>query len=108
MSNVSDFIVENGRLEKYVGPGGDVVIPEGVRYMSSLAFQQTCLTTLSLPTTMSDVPNFIPAQKQLSSISVAEGNPYFKGIDGVLYNADVTNLLKCPDGRDGELSSPMV
>ena len=106
MSNASDFIIENGRLEKYVGPGGDVVIPEGVRYMSSLAFQQTCLTTLSLPTTMSDVPNFIPAQKQLSSISVAEGNLYLKSIDGVLYNADVTNLLKCPDGRDGELSVP--
>jgi hypothetical protein len=27
MSNASDFIVENGVLTKYVGPGGDVVIP---------------------------------------------------------------------------------
>lgn len=106
MSNASDFIIENGRLEKYVGPGGNVVIPEGVRYMSSLAFQQTCLTALSLPTTMSDVPNFIPAQKQLSSISVAEGSPYFKSVDGVLYNAEMTCLLKCPDGREGELSVP--
>ena len=30
MSNASDFIIENGVLTKYVGPGGDVVIPEGV------------------------------------------------------------------------------
>ena len=29
MSNASDFIIENGVLKKYVGPGGDVVIPEG-------------------------------------------------------------------------------
>ena len=30
MSNASDFIIENGVLKKYVGPGGTVVIPEGV------------------------------------------------------------------------------
>ena len=30
MSNASDFIIENGVLKKYVGPGGDVLIPEGV------------------------------------------------------------------------------
>ena len=30
MSNANDFIIENGVLTKYVGPGGDVVIPDGV------------------------------------------------------------------------------
>lgn len=30
MSSVSDFIIENGVLTKYVGAGGTVVIPEGV------------------------------------------------------------------------------
>lgn len=30
MSNANVFIIENGVLTKYVGPGGDVVIPEGV------------------------------------------------------------------------------
>jgi len=30
MSNACDFIIKNGVLTKYVGPGGDVVIPEGV------------------------------------------------------------------------------
>ena len=30
MSNPSDFIIENGVLKKYTGPGGDVVIPDGV------------------------------------------------------------------------------
>ena len=30
MSNASDFIIENGVLTKYIGPGGDVIIPEGV------------------------------------------------------------------------------
>lgn len=30
MSNPSDFVIENGVLKQYVGPGGDVVIPDGV------------------------------------------------------------------------------
>lgn len=29
-SNPADFIIRDGCLEEYVGPGGDVVIPEGV------------------------------------------------------------------------------
>jgi hypothetical protein len=38
MSNASDFIIENGVLTKYVGPGGDVVIPEGVTEVGLNAF----------------------------------------------------------------------
>lgn len=30
MSDLKDFIIEDGVLTKYVGPGGDVVIPENV------------------------------------------------------------------------------
>lgn len=30
MSNPNDFVIENGVLTKYVGPGGEVVVPEGV------------------------------------------------------------------------------
>lgn len=30
MSNANDFVIEQGVLTKYTGPGGDVVIPEGV------------------------------------------------------------------------------
>ena len=38
MSSASDFIIENGVLTKYVGPGGDVVIPEGVTEIGDHAF----------------------------------------------------------------------
>lgn len=39
MSNSSDFIIENGVLKKYVGPGGDVVIPHGVTSIGNGAFE---------------------------------------------------------------------
>ena len=38
MSNASDFVIENGVLKKYVGPGGDVVIPETVEEIGAGAF----------------------------------------------------------------------
>ena len=41
MSNASDFVIENGVLIKYVGPGGDVVIPDGVTEIGKKAF---CMT----------------------------------------------------------------
>ena len=39
MSNPGDFIIENGVLKKYVGPGGDVVIPDGVTSIGEEAFR---------------------------------------------------------------------
>ena len=47
MSSASDFIVENGVLTKYVGPGGDVVIPDGVTEIGSSAFLD-CITLTSV------------------------------------------------------------
>lgn len=38
MSNIEDFVIENGVLKKYVGPGGNVVIPEGVTEIADSAF----------------------------------------------------------------------
>ena len=50
MSNPSDFIIENGVLKKYVGPGGDVVVPEGVTNIGDQAFYDcSSLTSITLP-----------------------------------------------------------
>jgi len=38
MSNTKDFVIENGILIKYIGAGGDVVIPVGVAEIASFAF----------------------------------------------------------------------
>ena len=39
MSNAADFVIENVVLKKYIGPGGDVVIPEGVTSIGKEAFR---------------------------------------------------------------------
>ena len=38
MSNINDFVIENGVLKEYKGQGGDVVIPEGVKSIGNEAF----------------------------------------------------------------------
>lgn len=38
MSNPNDFVIENGVLIKYNGPGGDVILPEGITEVGKNAF----------------------------------------------------------------------
>ena len=33
MSNLNDFVIENGVLVKYIGEGGDVVIPDEITHI---------------------------------------------------------------------------
>ncbi|MBQ2898766.1 MAG: leucine-rich repeat protein [Oscillospiraceae bacterium] len=49
MSNVNDFVIENGVLKKYNGKDKNVVIPEGVREIGENAFSRKHIKTVSMP-----------------------------------------------------------
>lgn len=50
MENNHNFIIECGILEKYIGPGGDVTIPEGVTEIRSYTFADcTGLASVTIP-----------------------------------------------------------
>ena len=50
MSNPNDFVIKNGVLTKYQGPGGDVVIPDGVTAIAGWAFSGcNSLTSVIIP-----------------------------------------------------------
>lgn len=56
MSNASDFIIKNGVLKEYVGPGGDVVIPEGVTAIGSRVFWvNKSLRSVKIPEGVTDI-----------------------------------------------------
>ena len=56
MSKSSDFVIENDVLKKYVGPGGDVVIPEGVTSIGSSAFSGcSSLTSVTIPASVTSI-----------------------------------------------------
>ncbi len=86
MSSASDFIIENGVLKKYVGPGGDVTIPEGVTSIGDSAFYG-CekLTGITLPDSVTSIGNGAFGWcKSLTSITIPDsvtsiGNEAFWG-----------------------------
>ena len=50
MSDGKDFLIEDGVLMKYTGPGGDVVIPEGVTGIETDAFYyNNTVTSVTIP-----------------------------------------------------------
>ena len=49
MSSSGDFVIENGVLTKYVGPGGDVVVPEGVTEIRKSAFAGSEIRSIAMP-----------------------------------------------------------
>ena len=56
MSNMSDFVIENGVLKYYTGAGGIVVIPDGVTEIGNYAFNIcTSLTSITIPDSVTSI-----------------------------------------------------
>ena len=75
MSGNSDFAIENGVLVQYNGPGGDVVIPEGVTEIGVSAFSsRTDLTSVVIPEGVTSIADYAFLMcKGLENIIIPEG-----------------------------------
>ncbi len=100
-----DFVIEDGVLTKYNGPGGDVVVPDGVTSISGIAFEgRTDITSVTIPASVtflfleSDVVWMGPFYgcDSIAEVIVDPGNSTFASVDGVLYSKDMKTLLYCP------------
>ena len=129
----NEFVIEGRTLVKYNGMGGEVTVPEGVEVLGEWAFNRANVTKVNLPETLKEIECYcffecreleditLPASlskigkmqsfaynTSLKAINVAESNPYFVSVDGVLFSKNKTKLLYYPAGRDvgGEYAIP--
>lgn len=83
-----------------------VTLPDNATTIAKDAFQDcTSLTEITIPASAAKVEpsGNCPA---LSNIKVSAANAHFKSVDGVLVNADITNIVWFPMGKTGRYTLP--
>ena len=111
---VVDGVLFNGDLTRLICyPGAkkeeNYQIPDGVTHIADEAFcscqNLTCLTIPSSVKSIADSTGYNRAafdtNDKLDKFNVAEENPYFSTVDGVLYNSDQTALILYPRAKEG-------
>ena len=111
------FTVSNGVLKNYAGNLVTVTIPEGVKSAAYNVFskmaeydasQNVKKVSITFPSTMEEIDseniNAISHEGiPCSYFTVAEGNPNFKAVDGIVYSKDGTSLVTAPNYLEKDL-----
>ena len=86
-----------------VAPNGNVVTVIGAKD-NSHTFSGSGIKSIEIPKTVIelDVDCVFENCPYLTEIIVAEDNPYFTSVDGVLYNKNLTKLIAYPAGKRAE------
>lgn len=76
-----------------------ITMPGRLKHIGAYAFARSGLETVTIPKEVEHVGTGVFIRSEaLTRINVAPGNQYFMSIDGLLCNADSTELLVCPAG----------
>lgn len=76
-----------------------IALPERLVSIANEAFYGTRLTTIAIPSTVTDLsPTGFSNVPGLASFTVANTNPAYKSVDGVLFNKAGTTLIQYPAG----------
>ena len=105
-TGMTDWISENGAFGGWVAA---VVLSEGITEIPYHAFYKCSnLTTVEIPATVTKMGknDVFEGCRSLEEITVAAGNEHFTAEDGILYNADKTDVLICPPGKSGDITLP--
>lgn len=100
------LIMGDGILMKFKNEfGEDVIIPEGVKSIYSDAIETSYVSTVYLPSTLTDFNNSA-LNIDAELFIVDSNNPYLCTIGGVIYSKDKTYLKAVPSKKTGTLVLP--
>ena len=75
----------------------------------SNAFYNTGITTLYIPENIEYIGEYaFVGLENLTAYEVAEGNPYYASVDGILYNKEVEKVIAVPAARTGKITLPQT
>ena len=84
-----------------------VVIPEGITSIGDTVFSGCALRSFHFPATLVSLGSSVFGDcAYLQEYTVAEGNPSFKAVNGVLFTADGKTLLSYPGAKYGSYTVP--
>ncbi len=84
-----------------------VNLNEGLESIGAQVFKNTwALPSLYIPSTVSSIDSTMFRGIDLAYVTFSPSNPYFTKIDNVLYNGDVTRLIRVSDQFTGTLTLP--
>lgn len=87
--------------EKIVVQDGETVLADSAYYRNANA------TSATIPASVGKIGRYAFGHCfKLAAINVAEDNPFYKSIDGVVYSKDGKTLVLCPAGRTGNFTVP--
>ena len=88
-------------LKIYWGNAASVTIPEGVTSIGMIAFDfHHGLTNVSIPSSVTSIEaSTFWRCSNLTSIIVDTQNPAYSSVEGILFNKDITVLIKYPASR---------
>lgn len=94
----SDFTIENGVLREYNGPGGAVVIPDGVTEIYNAAFVHcTSLTSVTIPNSVTEIGSAAFAYcSNLTNVTISDSVTEI--IEGTFYGCTSLTSVTIPDG----------
>ncbi|MEG2201751.1 MAG: InlB B-repeat-containing protein, partial [Raoultibacter sp.] len=86
---------------------GHLNIPDSVTIIARAAFNGLPITTVSIPASVASVSgaSFYTCS-QVKSYTVAAGNQAYCSVDGILYNKQITKLLRYPSAKTGSYDIP--
>lgn len=95
---------------------GIITIPDGISRIGTFAFYNcNSLTRIEIPASISSIDSYSIYSssytefyncRNLTDIIVDENNTIYASDNGVLYTKDMTTLMCCPAGKDGNIEIP--
>ena len=83
-------------------------IPNNVKSIGRTAFTSCYnLTSINIPNSITSIGDYAFAYcRSITSIEVESDNPFYKSLNGILYNKDGSILIQYPAGRTGSFTIP--